>query len=138
MRHIFLILLASITLMACVKDPGLGGSGIISGKVNKEVRVVLTNPNTAIYTVPAADQDVYIVYGSHISPDDKVVANYNGEFEFRNLRRGKYTIYTYSKDTTGVNPPVIDPSRMVILKEVELIDNQDQVELSDLTIYDTQ
>ena len=138
MKHFFLALFVTLSLMACVKDPGLGGSGIISGKVNKEVRVVLTNPNTAIYSVPAADQDVYIVYGSHISPDDKVVTNYNGEFEFRNLRRGNYTIYTYSKDTTGVNPPVIDPSRMVILKEVELIDNQDQIELSDLTIYDTQ
>jgi hypothetical protein len=138
MKQLSFAFLACIALISCVKEPGLGGAGIISGKVNKEVRVVLTNPNTAIYTVPAADQDVYIVYGGHISPDDKVVTNYNGEFEFRNLRRGKYTVYTYSKDTTGVNPPVIDPSRMVILKEVELVDNQDQIELSDLIIYDTQ
>lgn len=138
MKQLSFAFLACIALISCVKEPGLGGAGIISGKVNKEVRVVLTNPNTAIYTVPAADQEVYIVYGGHISPDDKVVTNYNGEFEFRNLRRGKYTIYTYSKDTTGVNPPVLDPSHMVILKEVELVDNQDQIELSDLIIYDTQ
>ncbi|MFM7769520.1 MAG: hypothetical protein ACKO8Q_03095 [Bacteroidota bacterium] len=138
MKYLFFIFWISVAFYACTKDPGLGGAGIISGKVNKEVRVVLTNPNTAIYTVPAADHEVYIVYGGHTSPDDKVVTNFNGEFEFRNLRRGNYTIYTYSRDTTGTNPPVVDPSKMVILQEVELVDNHDQVILSDLTVYDTQ
>ena len=124
-------------LISCEKDPGTGGAGTISGNVSMEVRVVLTNPATALYTVPAADLDVYIVYGEHVSPDDKVVTDYNGDFEFRNLREGKYTVYVYSRDTTGQNPPVVDPTKMVILQEVELTDNEDHAVVSDLKIYDT-
>jgi hypothetical protein len=40
-------------------------------------------------------------------------------------------------DTTGQNPPTIDPTKMVVLKEVELTDNEDHAVVSDLTIYDT-
>lgn len=137
MKKILLFLSLCIAFTACKKDPGTGGAGTITGNISKEVRVVLTNPATALYTVPAADLDVYIVYGEHVSPDDKVVTDYNGDFEFRNLRKGKYTVYAYSRDTTGQNPPVIDPTKMVVLKEVELTENDDHAVVSDLTIYDT-
>lgn len=137
MKKILFVLALTLSLVACKKDPGTGGAGTISGTISKEVRVVLTNPATALYTVPAADLDVYIVYGEHVSPDDKVVTDYSGDFEFRNLRKGKYTVYVYSRDTTGQNPPVIDPTKMVVLKSVELTDNEDHAVVSDLTIYDT-
>lgn len=137
MKKIIFLLALTLAFSACKKDPGTGGAGTISGNVSKEVRVVLTNPGTTLYTVPAADLDVYIVYGEHVSPDDKVVTDYNGDFEFRNLRKGKYTVYVYSRDTTGQNPPVIDPTKMVVLKDVELTDNEDHAVVSDLTIYDT-
>lgn len=133
----FFLSVLSVLFSSCKKDPGTGGAGVISGSVSKEVRVVLTNPSTAIYTVPAADLEVYIVYGEHVSPDDKIVTDYNGNFEFRNLRKGKYTIYTYSRDTTGQNPPTMDPTKMAIVQEVELIDNEDVAVVSDLKIYDT-
>lgn len=125
-----------LALVSCQKDPGTGGAGSISGKVNKEVRVVITNPNTAQYTVPAANEDVYIVYGDHTSPDDKILTDYNGEFEFRNLRKGSYTVYVYSRDTTGVNPPVNDPTKMVVLSHVDLQDNSASASIPALTIYD--
>lgn len=137
MKKALFFLTLALAFSACKKDPGTGGAGTISGTISKEVRVVLTNPATSLYTVPAADVDVYIVYGEHVSPDDKVVTDYNGEFEFRNLRKGKYTIYVYSRDTTGQNPPTIDPTKMVVLQEVELTDNEDHAVISDLTIYDT-
>lgn len=137
MKKALFFLILALAFTACKKDPGTGGAGTISGTIAKEVRIVLTNPATSLYTVPAADVDVYIVYGEHVSPDDKVVTDYNGEFEFRNLRKGKYTIYVYSRDTTGQNPPTIDPTKMVVLQEVELTDNEDHAVISDLTIYDT-
>lgn len=137
MKKALFFLTLALAFSACKKDPGTGGAGTISGTISKEIRVVLTNPATSLYTVPAADVDVYIVYGEHVSPDDKVVTDYNGEFEFRNLRKGKYTIYVYSRDTTGQNPPTIDPTKMVVLQEVELTDNEDHAVVSDLTIYDT-
>jgi hypothetical protein len=137
MKKIIFLLAFTAVFSACKKDPGTGGAGTISGTILKEYRVVLTNPATAIYTVPAADVEVYIVYGEHLSPDDKVMSDYEGNFEFRNLRKGKYTVYTYSRDTLGQNPPTSDPMKMVVLKEVELTDNDDHAVVSDLTIYDT-
>lgn len=137
MKKAILFLAVALTLSACEKDPGEGGAGTISGNISKEVRVVLTNPATTLYTVPAADVDVFIVYGEHISPDDKIETDYKGDFQFRNLRKGKYTIYVYSNDTLGQNPPAIDPTKMVVLKEVELKNNEDHAEVSDLTIYET-
>ncbi len=137
MKRVFFFLLVALLLVACEKEPGTGGAGSISGNISKEYRVVLTNPATAIYTVPAADVEVYIVYGDHLSPDDKIMSDYNGNFEFRNLRKGKYIVYTYSKDTLASNPPTVDPMKMVVLKEVELLDNEDHAIVSELTIYDT-
>ena len=135
MKKIIFLLALTAVLSACTKDPGTGGAGTISGTILKEYRVVLTSPLTFQYIVPAADVEVYIVYGEHLSPDDKVMTDYEGNFEFRNLRKGKYTVYTYSRDTTGLN--TTDPMKMVVLKEVELTDNDDHAVVSDLTIYDT-
>ncbi len=137
MKKILFFLIFAITFMSCEKDPGTGGAGTISGTISKEFRVVLTNPATAIYAVPAADVEVYIVYGNHVSPDDKIMSDYEGKFEFRNLRKGKYTVYTYSRDTSEVSPPAVDPMKMVVLQEVELLDNEDHAVVSELTIYDT-
>jgi len=137
MKKILFFLILTIAFVSCEKDPGTGGAGTISGTISKEFRLVLTNPGTALFTVPAADVEVYIVYGDHLSPDDKVMTDYEGNFEFRNLRKGNYTVYTYSRDTTGQNPPITDPTKMVVLKEVNLSDNEDHVVISDLTIYDT-
>jgi hypothetical protein len=137
MKKTLFFLILAIAFVSCEKEPGTGGSGTISGNISKEFRVVLTNPATTLYTVPAADVEVYIVYGEHLSPDDKVMSDYEGNFEFRNLRKGKYTVYTYSRDTTGQNPPTSDPLKMVVLKEVELTDNEDHAVVSELTIYDT-
>jgi hypothetical protein len=137
MKKTLFFLILAIAFMSCEKDPGTGGAGTISGTISKEFRVVLTNPATAIYTVPAADVEVYIVYGNHVSPDDKIMSDYEGKFEFRNLRKGKYTVYAYSRDTSEVSPPAVDPMKMVVLQEVELIDDEDQAVVSELTIYDT-
>ncbi|MEY3397421.1 MAG: hypothetical protein RL220_15 [Bacteroidota bacterium] len=124
-----------LAFSSCTKDPGEGGNSSISGSVEREIRIVLANPATYQYTVPAADQDVYIVYGDQISPGDRVWTNYNGEYEFLNLRKGKYTIYVYSKDTTGaIN---VDPDHMVIRQEVEITENKQEVTVPLLTIYDT-
>lgn len=125
----------AIFFTSCTKEPGDGGNCTIKGKVEKDIRVVLSNPATYQYTVEAADEDVYIVYGDHLSPDDRINTNFNGEFEFLNLRPGKYTVYVYSKDTTGVS--AIDPDHMVISEEVEISDKKQTIDLPVLTIYDS-
>jgi len=124
----------ALTFFSCKKEAGDGGLASIKGHVSKDLRLVLTNPASYQYTVDAADYDVYILYGDNISPDDRVWTNYEGDFEFSNLRKGSYTVYVYSKDTTGVTG--VDPDKMVIKKTVEITERDQVLEMEDITVYD--
>ena len=137
-KHKLLALAVTIVLAAgCKKEAGEGGNSTIFGKVNKDIRVVLTNPATTQSTVIAADQDVYIVYGDHTSPDDRIQSNYKGEFEFRNLRPGNYTIYTFSKDTNAVAVPW-DEDHMPVTLKLEISDKKQELDAGTLTVYDVE
>jgi hypothetical protein len=124
-----------LALASCKKEAGDGGNSSIKGKITKELRVVLNNPGTAVGTFPAADEDVYIIYGNHISPDDRVQTNYDGEYEFLYLRPGKYKVYAFSKDTNAVDVPW-DEDHMTVLQELEITEGNQQVLAADMTIYD--
>jgi len=132
-QYLFLALIFG--LFGCEKEPGEGGTSSIRGKVEKEYRIVLSNAATYQYTVDAADEEIYIIYGDHVSPDDKVMTNFEGEFEFKNLRKGKYTIYVYSKDNSGLAG--VDMERMVVKQEIEISDKGEEIEASSMTIYET-
>lgn len=136
-KYCLFYLLVSVLFLSCKKEAGDGGNSSIRGVVNKHVRVVLTNPATMTGAFPAADQDVYITYGDNISPDDKVVTNYEGEFEFLYLRPGKYTIYTYSKDTNAVAVNW-DEDHMTVLREVEISEKGQDVDAGEMIIYDVE
>jgi len=120
-RYFLLAVVLVFFLSSCKKEEGDGGNSSIKGKVSREWRVVLTNPGTAVNTFPAADEDVYIIYGDHVSPDDRVQTNYDGEYEFLYLRPGNYKVYTFSKDTNAVVVPW-DEDHMTILQEIEITD----------------
>jgi hypothetical protein len=96
------ILLGIIMLSACKKEAGEGGTNSITGKVfatdlNKEYTKIQGE-----YYIP--DHQVYIVYGTENSVyEDDFDTDYNGTFEFNYLRKGTYTIFTYSIDTTEKN-----------------------------------
>jgi hypothetical protein len=122
-------------LASCEKEAGDGGNSSISGAVHKELRVVLNNASTVVGTYPAADAEVYIQYGNHVSPDDKVQTNYDGEFEFLYLRPGIYRLYVFSKDTNAVAVPW-DEDHMTILQELEITEGNQSVVAADMTIYD--
>ena len=124
-----------LALVSCKKEAGDGGNSSIKGKITKELRVVLNNPGTAVGTFPAADEDVYIIYGNHVSPDDRVQTNYDGEYEFLYLRPGNYKVYVFSKDTNSVAVPW-DEEHMTVLQELEITDGNQQVKADDMMIYD--
>ena len=46
---------------------------------------------------PYQDTRVFIIYGDNDFYDDDVRTGPNGNFEFRWLRKGKYTVYTYGE-----------------------------------------
>ncbi len=136
MKFFISIFLVCIALVACKKQAGDGGNSSISGRVDKDIRLVLTNAATTQATVDAADRDVYIIYGDHTSPDDRVQTNYDGEYEFLNLRPGSYTVYTFSKDTNSVAVPW-DEDHMPIKLQVEISDKKKDVTGNNMKIYDT-
>jgi hypothetical protein len=122
-----------VSFTSCVKEAGEGGYATIYGKIEKDYRLITSNPASYQYTVPGADEEVYIVYGDDKSPSDRVWTNYNGEFEFENLRRGSYEIYVYSADTTGVTG--VDPDLMAIKMKVEIEGRDEDVNVGTMTIY---
>jgi hypothetical protein len=130
-----LLILTVFIFASCKKEAGDGGNSSIQGKISREIRVVLDNPATAIGTFPAADEDVYIIYGDHVSPDDRVQTNYNGEYEFLYLRPGKYTVYAFSADTNSVAVPW-DEDHMTVLQELEITDGEQTIVAADMTLYD--
>ena len=135
LQHFIWVIAALLAFSSCKKEAGDGGNSSIKGKITKELRVVLDNSGTAVGTFPAADEDVYIIYGDHVSPDDRVQSNYEGEYEFLYLRPGKYKVYAFSKDTNAVAVPW-DEDHMTVLQKLEITEGNQQVIANDMTIYD--
>ena len=121
-----------IAFMGCTRTAGEGGVTTITGNVEIEQRIVITNPLSAI-VVPAIDQDVYITYGDRVGPDDRVRTNYDGDFAFYGLRPGDYTIYVYSEDTmpTSNNAPDV-----AIIQQVTIEKGDETLELEPIRIYE--
>jgi len=125
-NKIKLILPIVILLMvfsSCRKVEGPGGSVTIKGVVIERNHV-----GTSIFEYPAADQDVYIIYGSENSfYDDDVSTSYDGSFEFRYLQKGDYQIFAYQD-----NPSVASGTDEVLV-QVNASENNQVIILD--TIY---
>jgi hypothetical protein len=114
---------------SCKKEAGEGGNSSIRGKV------WVINYNATFTSINneyvGADEYVYIIYGSDVSYGDRTKTNPEGEFEFKYLREGNYTVYVYSKDKTRVSP-----SGTVAVKLSTSISKEEQVvDLGTITIY---
>lgn len=125
-----LILLTVLLSFSCKKTAGEGGKATITGKI--WVENWDSNFLVKKYEYAGTDEDVYIIYGDHLSYDDKTKSNYNGEFEFKYLREGKYKVYIFSdkKQTTTSQDP-----QNAVVKEIEITTKKAKVDLGTITIY---
>jgi len=114
---------------SCSKDAGEGGDSSINGKVwvkdYNSTFTVLEGEYAGI------DEDVYIIYGNDLGYGDKTKTNYNGSYEFKYLRPGKYTIYVFSKDSTLQTVS----GKVSVVKEVEITKKKQKVEAPEITIF---
>lgn len=100
LRHKWLGLLALATIVAttaCRKEEGEGGKAEIRGTVLRQDMTLSGHPIGDPY--PYHEKRVYIVYGDHEFHDDDVRTGPDGQYVFRWLRKGDYTIYTFGECT---------------------------------------
>ncbi len=117
--HFLIIVLLTIMMTSCEKDAGVGGNSAIKGNIH------VTDYNASFVIIqgdyPGVDEDVYIIYGNDISYGDKLKAGPDGNFEFKYLRKGSYTIYVYSQDTSL-------SGKTVVSKKIEITGNKKTVD----------
>lgn len=127
-KILLILLLPGLVFVSCKKEEGEGGTSSITGKIYVlDYNSAFTYIHDRYY---GQDEDVFIVYGDHEYYDDKTSTNFNGVYRFGNLRKGKYTIFTYSDDTTFT-----EPSEKIVMKvEVEITKNNEEINLDDIII----
>jgi hypothetical protein len=109
------------SVVSCKKPEGTGGNSSIKGNI-----WVKDYPTMVEYA--GGDQDVYIIYGDDISYGDRVKATYDGNFEFKYLRKGNYKIYVYSESLASLNDSAVVVSATITEKK-------QTVDVSRITIY---
>lgn len=94
MKKLLLIYIIASTLIACNKIEGEGGTSTIIGTVTTNN---LNGSGELVATYPAADEDVFIIYGNESNTyDDKTSTSFDGSYKFAYLTPGDYTIFIYS------------------------------------------
>lgn len=126
---IFLVITLSAALFSCAKEAGDGGNSTIYGEITAYNYNAEFTELKGIY--PAADEDVYLIYGDDRSYSQRVRTNYDGIYEFKYLRKGNYTIYAYSKDSTLTLPSGIK----AVKNKVEVTDNKQTVQAEEMKIF---
>ncbi len=123
------LIFVSIMILSCSKEPGEGGNSSINGSIwVKNYNSTFTVLNNEY---EGTDQYVYLIYGDGLSYSDRVKTNYEGVFEFKYLRPGKYTLYVYSKDSTLQSPS----GQIPVIKEVEITDKHEELEVPEFVIF---
>ena len=95
MNKLLLLLIPSLFLISCNKEPGEGGTSSITGKVWKSD---VNSLGVVLVEYYSADEDVYIMYGNEDEIyDDKFATSADGSYKFSNLTLGTYTLFAYSR-----------------------------------------
>ena len=117
----------AITIFACKKDPGQGGFATIHGKLLViDYNSNYTAVNDSFY---AQGENIFITYGSDSSVADNVKTSFNGEFKFDYLRKGKYTIFAVSKDSTTTSSKT-----KAVIKHIEITEKKQNIDIGDIVV----
>lgn len=92
----FMIFASMLVLTACSKDPGEGGKAEIQGVIYQQEYNNNTGQPVGV-PIPVAEHRVYIIYGDQQFASDDTRTEPDGSYRFPWLRKGDYTIYTYSE-----------------------------------------
>jgi hypothetical protein len=105
-----------------------GGTSTIRGKVwAKDWNATFTQLKGEYY---AADEWVYIKFGNSSGYNRRVRTSFNGTYEFVNLRKGRYTVFAYSKDQSQTSIS----GNVEVIANIEITDRNTLIEIDDLVI----
>lgn len=129
--RIKLLLLFSLffLLFSCKKEEGEGGMATIKGNI--WVRDWDKNFNLMMYEYPGLDEDVFIVYGDQVGYGDKLSTDLNGNFEFKYLRKGTYTIYALSDTLPSANTSYV---QFPVAVKIEISEKKQIIDIGTLTV----
>ncbi len=135
MKNLFSIfsLVVLFIFNSCKKEPGIGGDASIYGKVYaRHYNTTFTTKLTEHYL---PDSYVYIIFGNNLSYGQRIKTTYKGEFEFKYLYQGDYTIYTYSIDSAAIVNHQIQPPDSAVVVKVSIKESDQQVNVGDLIVF---
>ena len=137
MRNLILLIAITIVFAACTKEAGEGGTSVIQGQVYKihTFQNSTTGEIDTLYFQLDAGKDIFIIYSDDETDiyDDEFETDYNGRYRFEFLRKGDYTIYTYS-DSSDVNTTYDYP----VFRYIEIKSNNSTNNLDDFVIEKNQ
>jgi hypothetical protein len=128
------IFLSGLFLSSCEYREGSGGTGSISGTIMEHFYT--EDFSTKIYENPAIEEEVFIYYGEDHLDGDKTVTSVNGDFRFKFLYPGRYSIYYRSLDSTRFPDDEWTAVRTVELDRGEDLDLGKLVKLNTLKYDD--
>ncbi len=134
MRHFIYLFIVGVFLYSCKKPPGKGGNSYITGKVT--LRKYNTTYGTFSDVYPGAEVKVYVIFGNEISYGDDTKTDYNGNFIFKYLTKGKYHVYVYTTDTITYKGPPFNPKapKQVLIKDIEITQSKQTVDVGEFII----
>ena len=138
MRNLLIICAIAFGFTACEKQSGEGGTSVIEGQVYKIF--TFQNPTTGAWDTSYfqldAGRDVFIIYSNDNTElyDDEFDTDYNGKYHFEYLRKGEYTIYTYTDSTDDSNVKHEYP----VFKQITISSNNSTNSVGDFIIEKNQ
>lgn len=104
-RFSFYFLLISLIFVSCRNEEGEGGSSTVQGYVYK---IIHSDNNYSLQTdtVPAAKEDIFIIYGDDNFYGDDLKADGAGFYKFNYLTEGNYKVFAYNSMNNGAKEAV--------------------------------
>ena len=131
---LLVILLQLACLPSCEKTEGRGGTGSISGMLTEHF--YNDNFTDHLYQKAAVDEDIYLLYGDNGEVGSSTETSMNGEFKFKYLYPGSYTLYYQTEDSTSAIGEDAEKVVQIELANGEELDLGELIKISSLDFDD--
>jgi len=134
MLFVLFLLLQTAVFFSCEKSEGRGGTGSIYGIVMEQF--YNDDYSDLLYEKPAVDEEIFVLYGDNGEVGSSTETAMNGEFRFKYLYPGSYTVYFQTEDSTAAFGEDTEKVVQVDLAKGEDLDLGELVKLSSLDYND--